>query len=289
MQGTQTHIDFSVLEEQKGDDDIVPFSFETDKSTIKNLVSCYTAYTNEETHRIIKENLHRSPMYSGRIEGIGPRYCPSIEDKVVRFADKERHQIFVEPMGLDTDECYLQGISTSLPEDVQIKFLRTVKGFENIEIMRPAYAIEYECCDPTQLRSTLEFKTIRGLFGAGQFNGTSGYEEAAAQGLVAGINAANLVLGREMLILDRASSYIGTLIDDLVIKGCQDPYRMMTSRSEYRLILRQDNADQRLMPIGYKIGLVSEERYNRLQQKIEEIEQELKRVNRLNCSKQGIK
>ena len=277
-------IDFSVLEEQKGDDDIVPFSFETDKSTIKNLVSCYTAYTNEETHRIIKENLHRSPMYSGRIEGIGPRYCPSIEDKVVRFADKERHQIFVEPMGLDTDECYLQGISTSLPEDVQIKFLRTVKGFENIEIMRPAYAIEYECCDPTQLRSTLEFKTIRGLFGAGQFNGTSGYEEAAAQGLVAGINAANLVLGREMLILDRASSYIGTLIDDLVIKGCQDPYRMMTSRSEYRLILRQDNADQRLMPIGYKIGLVSEERYNRLQQKIEEIEQELKRVNRLNIA-----
>ncbi|NLP25922.1 MAG: tRNA uridine-5-carboxymethylaminomethyl(34) synthesis enzyme MnmG [Clostridiales bacterium] len=277
-------IDFSVLQEQCGDEEIFPLSFETDKSTIKNLVSCYIAYTNEETHRIIKENLHRSPMYSGRIDGIGPRYCPSIEDKVVRFADKDRHQVFVEPMGIDTDECYLQGLSTSLPEDIQLKFLRTIKGFENIEIMRPAYAIEYECCNPTQLRSTLEFRQIKGLFGAGQFNGSSGYEEAAAQGLVAGINAVSRVFGREMLILDRASSYIGTLIDDLVIKGCQDPYRMMTSRSEYRLILRQDNADQRLIPTGYRIGLVSAERYNRLKSKMKEIDEEIKRVSKLNIA-----
>ena len=277
-------IDFSVLDEQSGDENLVPFSFETDKSLINNLVSCYIAYTNEQTHRVIKENLHRSPMYSGRIEGVGPRYCPSIEDKVVRFADKDRHQIFVEPMGLDTEECYLQGVSTSLPEDIQIKFLRTIKGFENIEIMRPAYAIEYDCCDPTQLRSTLEFRQVTGLFGAGQFNGSSGYEEAAAQGIVAGINAANRVLDREMLILDRASSYIGTLIDDLVIKGCQDPYRMMTSRSEYRLILRQDNADQRLLPVGYKVGLVSEDKFNKLNRKLVEIEQELKRVSKANVA-----
>ncbi len=277
-------IDFSVLDEQSGDENIVPFSFETDKNSINNLVSCYIAYTNEETHRVIKENLHRSPMYSGRIEGVGPRYCPSIEDKVVRFADKDRHQIFVEPMGIDTEECYLQGVSTSLPEDIQIKLLRTIKGFENIEIMRPAYAIEYDCCDPTQLRSTLEFRQVTGLFGAGQFNGSSGYEEAAAQGLVAGINAANRIFGRELLILDRASSYIGTLIDDLVIKGCQDPYRMMTSRSEYRLILRQDNADQRLLPVGYKVGLVSGDKFNKLNQKLVEIERELKRVSKVNIA-----
>ena len=277
-------IDFEKMEKQDGDSDIVPFSFETDKNGLKNIVSCYITYTNPETHRVIMENLDRSPLYSGRIQGVGPRYCPSIEDKVVRFADKERHQLFVEPMGLDTEEYYLQGMSSSLPEDVQLKFLRTIKGLENVEIMRPAYAIEYDCCDPTQMRATLEFEDIEGLYGAGQFNGSSGYEEAGAQGLVAGINAALKILGREQMVLDRASSYIGTLIDDLVTKGCQDPYRMMTSRSEYRLVLRQDNADQRLTPIGYKIGLISKERYERLQKKTELIEKEIKRAEHLNIA-----
>ncbi|MDE5917402.1 MAG: tRNA uridine-5-carboxymethylaminomethyl(34) synthesis enzyme MnmG [Oscillospiraceae bacterium] len=274
-------IDFSVMEKQDGDEEIVPFSFESDSDDMKNIVSCYITYTNSETHKVIMDNLHRSPLYSGRIKGVGPRYCPSIEDKIVRFADKERHQLFVEPMGLETDEYYLQGMSSSLPEDVQLAFLRTIKGLENVEIMRPAYAIEYDCCEPTQMKSTLEFKNIKGLYGAGQFNGSSGYEEAAAQGLVAGINAALSIQGKEPLILDRASSYIGTLIDDLVTKGCADPYRMMTSRSEYRLILRQDNADQRLTPVGYRIGLISKEKYDKLLKKIENIEKEIKRVKKL--------
>lgn len=277
-------INFDALQRQDGDEDIVPFSFETSKDNLKNIVSCYISYTNADTHKVILDNLDRSPLYSGRIEGVGPRYCPSIEDKIVRFADKERHQLFIEPMGLDTDEYYLQGMSSSLPEDVQRDFLRTIKGLENVEIMRPAYAIEYDCCDPTQMKSTLEFRKISGLYGAGQFNGSSGYEEAAAQGIVAGINAARKIQGKEPLILDRASSYIGTLIDDLVTKGCADPYRMMTSRSEYRLVLRQDNADQRLTPIGYKIGLISKERYDRLQIKISEVESEIDRVKHLNIA-----
>lgn len=275
-------INFDEMERQDGDSDIVPFSFETDKTGLENIVSCYITYTNAETHKVILDNLDRSPLYSGRIEGVGPRYCPSIEDKIVRFADKERHQLFVEPMGLETDEYYLQGMSSSLPEDVQQSFLRTIKGLENVEIMRPAYAIEYDCCNPVQMKSTLEFKSLKGLYGAGQFNGSSGYEEAAAQGLVAGINAALSVQGRQPMILDRASSYIGTLIDDLVTKGCADPYRMMTSRSEYRLVLRQDNADQRLTPIGYKLGLISEERYQRLLEKERLTEDEIKRVKKLN-------
>ncbi len=277
-------IDFDVLEVQNGDNKIVPFSFETDSKNLENKVSCYVAYTNQETHDVIKANLHRSPLYAGRIEGTGPRYCPSIEDKVVRFADKDRHQLFVEPMGLETDEYYLQGMSSSLPEDVQRDFLRTIKGLENVEIMRPAYAIEYDCCQPLELLPTLEFRQLKGLYGAGQFNGSSGYEEAAAQGLVAGINAASKILGKDELILDRASSYIGTLIDDLVTKGCADPYRMMTSRSEYRLILRQDNADMRLTETGYKIGLISEERYNAFLYKKELVESEIKRVSALNIA-----
>lgn len=270
-------VDFSCLEEQPGDEPIVPFSFDTDEK-LTNKVVCHIAYTNEETHRIIRENLHRSPIYGGRIEGIGPRYCPSIEDKVVRFSDKKRHQFFIEPMGLDTDEMYLQGLSSSLPEEVQEKFLHTIRGFENLKIMRTAYAIEYDCINPLELKPTLETKKISGLYGAGQFNGTSGYEEAAAQGLVAGINAALKVLGREPLVLTRANSYIGTLIDDLVTKGTKEPYRMMTSRSEYRLVLRQDNADARLTPIGHEIGLISEERYARFLKKQKMIEEERARV-----------
>ena len=277
-------INFDVLQKQDGDEDIVPFSFETNRDNLKNIVSCYISYTNVNTHKVILDNLDRSPLYSGRIEGVGPRYCPSIEDKIVRFADKERHQLFIEPMGLDTDEYYLQGMSSSLPEDVQLNFLRTIEGLENVEIMRPAYAIEYDCCDPTQMKSTLEFRELSGLYGAGQFNGSSGYEEAAAQGIVAGINAARKIQGKEPLILDRASSYIGTLIDDLVTKGCADPYRMMTSRSEYRLVLRQDNADQRLTPIGYEIGLISKERYDKLQVKVCQIEKEIDRVKHLNIA-----
>lgn len=274
-------IDFSKLERQDGDERILPFSYET-KRELKNTVSCYISYTNENTHKIILDNLHRSPLYSGRIEGIGPRYCPSIEDKIVRFSDKPRHQLFIEPMGLDTDEYYLQGMSSSLPEEVQLKFLRTIEGLENVEIMRNAYAIEYDCCDSLDLLPTLEFKKISGLYGAGQFNGTSGYEEAAAQGLIAGINASMKLLGKEQIVLDRATSYIGTLIDDLVTKGVMDPYRMMTSRSEYRLLLREDNADERLTAIGYKVGLIDEQRYNRTLEKYRLVDEEVERLEHFN-------
>lgn len=270
-------LDFSVMEVEEGDDNIVPFSFETTEPGV-NQVNCHLVYTNEETHRIIMDNLQRSAMYSGLVEGVGPRYCPSIEDKVVRFAGKPRHQIFIEPMGLDTKEMYAQGFSTSLPEDVQLAMYRSVKGLENCEIMRSAYAIEYDCCDPTELYATLEFKNISGLYGAGQFNGTSGYEEAAAQGLIAGINAALKLKGEKQLILRREDGYIGTLIDDLVTKGTNEPYRMMTSRSEFRLLLRQDNADERLTPIGYRIGLISKARYDSLVNKLEMIDKEIKRI-----------
>ena len=272
-------IDFSVMEEQDGDEYITPFCFDN-TFKLENKVKCYVTYTNSETHKIILDNLDRSPLYAGRIEGVGPRYCPSIEDKIVRFSDKPRHQLFVEPMGLDTDEYYLQGMSSSLPEDVQIKFLRTIKGLENVEIMRPAYAIEYDCCDPLELYPTLEFKKISGLFGAGQFNCTSGYEEAAAQGLIAGLNAAMKIIGKEQYIPDRTTSFIGTLIDDLVTKGCVEPYRMMTSRSEYRLLLRQDNANERLIPVGYKYGLISEERYQRFLSRKETLEKETERIKK---------
>lgn len=273
-------IDFSELDVQEGDKLTVPFSFET-KERPKNKVVCHITYSNEKTKQIILDNLHRSPMYSGKIEGKGPRYCPSFEDKIVRFSDKERHQLFIEPCGENTEEMYLQGLSSSLPEDVQLDFIHTIKGLEHAQVMRAAYAIEYDCVDPTALKATLEFHDLEGLYGAGQFNGSSGYEEAAAQGLVAGINAALKIKGEEPLILDRGSSYIGTLIDDLITKGCTDPYRMMTGRSEYRLVLRQDNADIRMTPIGHKIGLISDERYNAFLYKQEQIKKELSRVKSL--------
>lgn len=270
-------VDFSSLEVQYGDKEPVPFSYSTEHAP-ENTAVCYITYTNEQTKKIILDNIHRSPLYSGKIEGVGPRYCPSIEDKIVRFSEKERHQLFIEPCGADTEELYLQGMSSSLPEDVQLNFLRSIKGLENVEVMRTAYAIEYDCVDPLALKSSLEFGNIEGLFGAGQFNGSSGYEEAAAQGLIAGINAARKAKGQAPFVLDRASSYIGTLIDDLVTKGCSDPYRMMTSRSEYRLLLRQDNADIRLMKYGYELGLVPQERYDALLEKERLIALEIERT-----------
>lgn len=276
-------IDFSELEVQKGDEPPQPFSYETE-SLGENKVDCHISWTNDKTKQVILENIHRSPLYAGRIEGVGPRYCPSFEDKIMRFKDKPRHQLFIEPCGESTEEMYLQGMSSSLPEEVQLKFYRTIKGLENCVIMRPAYAIEYDCVDPTAMNPTLEFKSFEGLFGAGQFNGSSGYEEAAAQGFVAGVNAAHKVLGREQFVLTRANSYIGTLIDDLVTKGANEPYRMMTSRSEYRLVLRQDNADERLTPTGYELGLISEERYQKFLKKQQIKKDEIKRLEKTTLS-----
>ena len=271
-------IDYSVLDRQEGDNPPEAFSYDTHPATLRNDFPCHIAWTNEKTHEIIRKNLHRSPLYGGAIEGVGPRYCPSIEDKVVRFADKQRHQIFIEPTAADSNEVYLQGVSSSLPEEVQLEFLRTIKGFEQIKVMRTGYAIEYDCCDPVQLAPTLEFMQFPGVFGAGQFNGTSGYEEAAVQGFVAGVNAAHKVLGRPEFTLSRENSYIGTLIDDIVTKGVIDPYRMMTSRCEYRLVVRQDNADLRMMPLGRELGFIDDERWTRFLKKIEQLEAERRRV-----------